>query len=143
MWGTRAWSQIVMGLVLCLCLGACTNRQEQWLESAIMEKRLARDIADYTAAINANGQDAEAYYGRGTACTYRGEYDRAIDDYTKALEIKPQFAMAYGGRGRAYFEQEKWAEARSDLEKAVELDPKGWAREYAQTGLDRLTQEGH
>jgi len=128
MWGTRAWSQIVMGLVLCLCLGACTNRQEQWLESAIMEKRLARDIA---------------YYGRGTACTYRGEYDRAIDDYTKALEIKPQFAMAYGGRGRAYFEQEKWAEARSDLEKAVELDPKGWAREYAQTGLDRLTQEGH
>ena len=52
-------------------------------------------VADYTKAIEAKPQYADAYAGHGIVYQARGDYDSAIADYTKAIEIDPRYAEAY------------------------------------------------
>ena len=66
------------------------------------------DIQKYTAQINQNPNDAEAYYRRGNAYANLGKYKLAIADYDKAIELNPDFVWAYNTRGIAYYELEKY-----------------------------------
>ena len=133
----------IITVLACVSLGACTSQEKQAPASGITEERLARDIADYTAAINANAQDAEAYYGRGNAYGHKGEHDRAIEDFNKALQSNPQLAMAYYGRGTAYAWKQEWGNARSDMEKTVAIDSDGEAGRRARDYLKQLASRGH
>ncbi len=112
-----------IAVLACVSLGACTTREKQSPATAITEDRPAQAIAYYTAAINANGQDAEAYYHRGTAYSHKGDYNRAIEDYNKALEINPQFPDAYFNRGVAYRHKGEYDRAIEDCNKALEINP--------------------
>lgn len=89
-------------------------------------------IEYYTAMIERNSDDAEAYYHRAVATvekldvsSYRtGELEAVVADYTKAIEISPLFAEAYTARATIY--QGLWQSdlASQDLAKACELDHK-------------------
>ena len=48
-----------------------------------------RAIADFSAAIALNPNDAIAHYNRGNAYENKGDREQAIVDYRKALEINP------------------------------------------------------
>src|SRR4051794_38516124 len=59
-------------------------------------------IKGCSTLIDANPNDAPAYYTRGMAFQTRGEIDRAIADYSSAIELNPYHASAYEARARAY-----------------------------------------
>lgn len=74
-------------------------------------------ISDFTKAIEANPNYAEAYLERGNAkratATSPEMEDSAISDYTKAIEIKPDFTEAYRLRAFHYFA------LKNDLDRAI------------------------
>jgi len=87
-------------------------------------------IADYTRAIELNGDFAEAYKNRGD--TYRQlsppNYDAAIADFTEAAQIKPNFleaqqnlAWAYHERGQLCAEQRIYDKAIADFTEVLRL----------------------
>lgn len=66
---------------------------------------------------------ATAYYNRGTAYGYKGEFDRAIADYTKFIAIRPNYAPAYVNRGSAGGAKGELIPAIADYTRAIEIDP--------------------
>ena len=66
---------------------------------------------------------AFAYYNRGLAYYYKGDFDRAIEDFNKALELDPNYIGAHYNRGLAYYYKGDFDRAIEDFNKALELDP--------------------
>ncbi len=64
---------------------AHTDRGEYFLH----RKQFDRAIADYTAAIEIEPDNAWTYLKRGNAFQSVGRFKRAIDDYAKAHELDP------------------------------------------------------
>ncbi|WP_461321689.1 tetratricopeptide repeat protein [Bradyrhizobium barranii] len=62
---------------------------------------LERARADYTAAIQLDSKNAEAFHNRGDLLLRMGLIEAAISDYTDALALNNQLASAYNGRGNA------------------------------------------
>jgi Tfp pilus assembly protein PilF len=52
-------------------------------------------IQDYTAVIERDPQNAEAYNNRGTAYRKTGSNSRAIEDFRKAAQLGHRAARAY------------------------------------------------
>jgi tetratricopeptide (TPR) repeat protein len=75
---------------------------------------------EFDEAIRLNPQGADAYYNRGQAYDYLGQYERAIQDYDEAIRLDPQLAIAYNNRGYAYRSHGKTKEAELDYQKAKE-----------------------
>jgi hypothetical protein len=48
-----------------------------------------KSVQEYTAAIDRDPKNRQAYYGRG------GEYDKAVRDFTAAIALNAQDAKAY------------------------------------------------
>lgn len=95
-----------------------------------------------TKAIERNGQDAIAYFGRGRAYAMNDEWERAIADYSSAIERDPTLVAAYIYRGKAYQELSyDDPRALADLNKAIELDPKN-PHAYLARGLFYADQIG-
>ena len=87
---SRKW--ILLILLLCLSLPTLTLS-----ESA---------IEDNTRLIEANPNDAGAYYDRGCAYSVQKEYDEAIADFTRAIELNSNDATYYNERRNAsYFQK--------------------------------------
>jgi tetratricopeptide (TPR) repeat protein len=82
-------------------------------------------ITACSAVIDANPNDAIAYYRRAVAYQFKGEIDRAISDYTKAIELNPRHAAAYDGRARAYASKGNYTSAVADVTMAAELGANG------------------
>ena len=61
------------------------------------------DVAKYTAAINADPNNASNYYYRGDAYRQLEDYNKAIADFTKAIQLKPNSGGSYRERGIAFF----------------------------------------
>ena len=81
-------------------------------------------IAEYTAAIEMDPQNAYAYYIiRGYAYGAQGNYHLAIADYTAAIGLNSQFAWAYYNRGIAYAKQGEYGQAVADYTAAIGLNP--------------------
>jgi Flp pilus assembly protein TadD len=59
-------------------------------------------IQHLTTQLDANPQDACAYFLRGNAYLDQRCFDLARDDYTRALELTPEDPIAYNNRGIAY-----------------------------------------
>ncbi|MCL1855651.1 MAG: tetratricopeptide repeat protein, partial [Clostridia bacterium] len=105
-------------------------------------------VEDYTKIIEANPNDAGAYYDRGCAYSVQKEYDEAIADFARAIELNSNDATYYNERGNAYYFQKKYDEAAVDYSRAMELDPtnvtfvnnRGWVyydqKEYAEAIAD-------
>jgi tetratricopeptide (TPR) repeat protein len=88
-----------------------------------------------TKAIERNGADAIAWFGRGRVDAMNQEWERAVADYSDAIERDPALVAAYIYRGHAYAElRDDDPRALADFNKAIELDPKN-ARAYVARGL--------
>src|SRR5713101_3108249 len=75
-----------------------------------------RSIAGCSALIQSAHETginlAMAFYGRGLAYSYKGDYDHAIQDYNQALRLNPNSAVAFYGRGWAYEHKGDYDHAR-------------------------------
>ena len=78
-------------------------------------------IADFDKLIVINPRSADAYYNRGVAKDYKGDYDGAVADYDNAIEINPKDALAYNNRGNAKRHKGDYDGAITDFDKATRL----------------------
>lgn len=89
------------------------------------DKRMPDEaITEYTKAIQADPNSAEAYYFRAGAYYQKNNLDQAISDYTKAIEIDPGFGSAYYNRALMYLVKQNCDLAWQDLHKAEKLGHK-------------------
>lgn len=86
------------------------------------QKDLHGAIIEFTQAIQAQPDFAEAYYQRGLAYFNLGNAPQAILDYADAIRLEPMNASYYFGRGLAYLAQSNLREALSDANQAVRLN---------------------
>lgn len=94
-------------------------------------------IADFTKAIEMNGQNQEyCYYFRGMAHYRKGNPDQAVSDLSKAIAIKPH-PRFYDDRGNLLAQQGELDRAMADLNKAIEMAPQ-YAKAYGDRGIVRL-----
>ena len=82
-----------------------------------------RAVADYTAALGIDPNDAAAYYNRALARQRLGNIDSAIADGDRAIALDPT-AAAYNNRGSALQAKGDYAKAIADLDRAIALDPR-------------------
>ncbi len=81
-------------------------------------------IASYTAWLEKNSQDAQAYYNRGVAKSDLGDYDDAIADYDHVVKLDPNYVNAYVNRGNAKLAKGDNDAAIADYDNVIKLDPK-------------------
>jgi lipoprotein NlpI len=81
-----------------------------------------RAIADYTAALRSDHDNAATYISRGNAYYNKNDYDRAIADYTQAIRLNPNYSIAYQNRGVAYYNKGDYDQAIVDYTEAIRLD---------------------
>ena len=74
-------------------------------------------------AVQLNSNNAQAYFGRGTAYDDLGQYERAIKDFDKAIQLNPNYDYAYNNRGGAYADLGQYERAIQDYDKAIQLNP--------------------
>jgi serine/threonine protein kinase/Tfp pilus assembly protein PilF len=90
-------------------------------------------IREFTQAIEADPEFAEAYYLRGVAYAEDGQPAAAEADLSQAIALQPDLAEAYYERGCLYLhELERPEEALADCTAAIELDP-----EFAKAYIER------
>jgi tetratricopeptide (TPR) repeat protein/uncharacterized RDD family membrane protein YckC len=86
-------------------------------------KGLKGMISRYSSDLRRNPQDPQAYYNRGLAYYWEGDFDHAIADLTRALKLNPKNARVYYDRGLIYYRQEDWDRSIADASRALELKP--------------------
>ncbi len=88
------------------------------IQSNVQQQAL---IADYTAKIKANNNDADAYYRRAVIYQNTQKYSMAISDYTEALRIAPTSANAYFNRATVQAARKDFVSAIEDFNDAIKL----------------------
>ena len=92
-------------------------------------------VAEYTAAIETDPQNAYAYYIiRGYAYGAQGNYHLAIADYTAAIGLNSQIADAYMLRGLVYGVQGGYDQAIADYTAAIDMGTQD-AQAYYNRGI--------
>ena len=133
-------------LILLLLLSAWgTHAQEPVTAEEFSQRGITRfekndlegAIADFTKAIESNGQQLEfCFYFRGIALYRRGRLDDAIADLDKAITLK-QHPRFYGDRGNLLAQRGNLDGAMTDLNRAIEIEPK-YARAYGDRAIVHL-----
>ncbi len=72
-------------------------------------------INNYSAAIERNPQDVNAYFGRALDYMLVQDFSEAIKDYTKVIELDPSFAMAYFNRAVVRYKQMDYDQSQNDV----------------------------
>ena len=94
-------------------------------------------VADFTKAIELNGQNLEfCYYFRGIALYRLGKLDDALVDLSKAISLK-QHPRFYDDRGNLLAQKGDFSGALVDLNKALEISPQ-YAKAYGDRGIVHL-----
>lgn len=83
--------------------------------------RSQKAIADFTQAIAAKPDYAEAYLRRGALYAFRRDFDRAIADYDSGLALAPS-APLFHARAGAYFGKGDYDRAIADFTAALALN---------------------
>ena len=86
------------------------------------QEALWQVVQHLTSHLDANPQDARAYFLRGNAYLDQRCFDLARDDYTRALALTPDNSIAYNNRGIAYRSLGDPARAIEDYRQALALD---------------------
>lgn len=80
-------------------------------------------IIKYSATIESNPNDADAYYERGVAYSSNQKYAQAIKDFDKAISLNSKFENAFYWRGYIYIRFKLYAEAIKNFNRVKELNP--------------------
>ena len=88
----------------------------------------------FDEAIQLNSNNAQAWFGRGTAYDDLNQYEKALTDLNKAISLDPKNAMAYNNRGVAYELLGKHELAIQDYDKAIEIN-QNYADAYSNRGI--------
>ena len=83
----------------------------------------AAAAADYTQALNAKSDFADAAFNCGLALQRLRRFDEALDRYDRALSIKPGDAEALNNRGNVLQELQRNEEALAAYEQALAVRP--------------------
>jgi len=78
-------------------------------------------IADYTKAISIDGNNADYYFRRASAYTYKREQDRALNDLNQTIKLNPNNLGAYSLRGAIYQEKKNYDLAIADYTQVIRL----------------------
>ena len=80
-------------------------------------------MADYTAAIRLDPDNADPFENRAVLYANQGDTDHAIADYTAAIEIDGQRSTAFANRGLAWATKGEPDKALADFNEAIRLAP--------------------
>jgi tetratricopeptide (TPR) repeat protein len=86
-------------------------------------KKYKDAIDDYTEAIRAKPDYADAYAGRGWSYLQLGLYEKAIMDLSEAIRLGPENPEAYLNRGAAYADLKQHERAIADYTEVIRLKP--------------------
>ena len=81
-------------------------------------------IADLSAAIRLDPNDATNYHNRGCIYCSEKDYDKAIADFTEVIRLKREDIWGLYYRAICYANKRQYAEAISDLDAVIERDPR-------------------
>jgi len=86
-------------------------------------------IADFSLAVQADSNLADAYFERGFALSLQGHYDEAIQDFKQATRIYPAWGQSriitetYFNRAVRSSEKKSYRSAIKDFTRAIQNDP--------------------
>ena len=84
--------------------------------------------------VNAQPENATAWFNLGKAYDKLGQWAKAVDAYQQALRLNPEDAVAWSNLGKAHGELNQWAKAVEALQQALRLNPENAAM-WANLGL--------
>lgn len=90
-------------------------------EAEKANENFAKAIADCDKTLELDAKYADAYFIRGVAAQYQGDWNAGIEAFTKCVELAPEHAEAYHRRGEIYDHTGDTEHATVDLKKAAEL----------------------
>lgn len=85
---------------------------------------LDKALNDWTAAIQLNPTNEDAYVDRGIVYSKKRNYKLAIRDASSAIELNPKLASAYNNRGACYYETGDFDKAIADFSEAMQFNPR-------------------
>jgi len=97
-------------------------------------KKYKDSIDDYTEAIRAKPDYADAYGNRGWSYFQLGLCEKATMDLSEAIRLKSDNTDFYFNRGSAYFDLEQYENAVSDYLEVIRLKP-DYAEAYSNIGI--------
>lgn len=83
--------------------------------------------ADFTAAIERDPLDLQAYLNRGAVSYFFGDHEATLRDFKRATEIAPTYAQARMKYGVMLYELGRKSEALVELRAALSCAPADWA----------------
>lgn len=81
-------------------------------------------LADYTKAIELDGENENAWFNRGNVHESLGRYEHAVRDYDKAISINDKDADFFNNRGRVYDILGQSEKSVADFTAAIALNPR-------------------
>jgi adenylate cyclase len=88
-----------------------------------VEANHERAMKEITAALELDGDLAEAHATRGLVLYHDYDFVAAEQEFKRAIELKPSYATAHQWYFHVLKTESRWDEALKQIEKAVELDP--------------------
>jgi tetratricopeptide (TPR) repeat protein len=95
-------------------------------------------IPGCTAIINADKENARAYFHRGNGYQVSKQFERAHADYADAIRLDPTFPSAYFNRGLLYSTKDLYDLAIKDYDKTLRLNPQHFKAHVARGDAYRL-----
>jgi Flp pilus assembly protein TadD len=83
-------------------------------------------IAHFSALIQKNPKDVQAYLKRGKAYKDNRDYDRALLDFDQALALDPKLPEAYTGKAVCHFFRNEMDQAWESVHKVESLGGTLW-----------------
>lgn len=80
-------------------------------------------LANFTKAIEFDGENARAYINRGLISRVQQLYDQSLKDYDTAISLCPDQLDGYWGRAQTCYEMKLFSRALEDCEQALNLQP--------------------
>ncbi len=98
-----------------------------------------RAVADYSAALSLEPDDAQALVGRSVAWAMAGELPRAVEDATRAIALAPASVDAHNVRGVALRQLRDYPGAIAEFDATLGIDSKHVPARVNRAELRRAT----
>lgn len=90
-------------------------------EAAKADEHFKKTLEDCDKALALDAKFSDAYFVRGVAAQYQGDWNAGIEAFSKCVELNPNNAEAFHRRGEIYDHTGDYMNASVDRKKAAEL----------------------